>query len=70
MKSTKLLSRREYHTKNWTIQDLIIEAVNREELQFIKEGPREIKPDFRPHKAQWSQAVKHVFGSNVKSYLP
>ena len=62
---TRLLSQKEYPTKFWTAQDLIMRQVNREAERMIPERPRELKPDTRHKKVHWSETVKAAMQVNV-----
>ena len=68
--TTRLLTPREYPTKYWSAQDLIQREVQREAECMIPDRSRELRPDFRPHKVQWSQVVRQAFAKGIYQYLP
>lgn len=66
---TQPLGRRQYPTKYWTARDLIIAAVNKEAEMMIKDPIREIRPDFRPHKVQFTEVTKRAFAKDIIKFI-
>lgn len=66
---TKPLSIKEYPTRILSTQDMILYFVNKESEAMIPDRLRELRYDFRPHKAQWSETMKRAFATDVIKFM-